>query len=196
MPPLSCVTTSARRRKNCPTCCRRFWDFSSASDGGGVSASPRKSWGVSGWLWESRLGFGIRVDSGNSSLLRCPRNDTAGGKRTHYITSVSKRKMVMPAEALIPVKRQSDKNQSVTIRDDAKSSGFSSVRVTIVLNNANSKEMGADGIIRATQFSSELIAALTLRQAEKLARPPKIQCGAAPLQPGRARNALLLLRWP
>ncbi len=121
------------------------------------------------------------MDSGNSSLLRCPQNDAAGGKRTHCITSVSKSMMVMPAEALLPVKRQSDKNQSVTMRDVVKSSGFSSVTVTIVLNNANSKEMGADGMIRASRFSSKLFSALTLPPAEKLAKPPKIQCRAARL---------------
>src|ERR1700732_3251973 len=44
--------------------------------------------------------------------------------------------MVMPAEAHIPVKRQSAKNQTITMRDVAKSSGFSPATVSIVLNNA------------------------------------------------------------
>src|ERR1700694_5913662 len=44
--------------------------------------------------------------------------------------------MVMPAEALIPVKRQSGKDQTITMRDVAKSSGFSPATVSIVLNNA------------------------------------------------------------
>jgi hypothetical protein len=119
------------------------------------------------------------VDSGNSFLLRCPGNDAAGGRWAHCITSVSKKMMVMPAEALIPVKRQNDKNQSVTMKDVAKSNGFSSVTVTIVLNDANSKEMGADGVIRAARFSSKVISALTLPPAEMLAKPPKIQRRAA-----------------
>jgi len=48
----------------------------------------------------------------------------------------SRRMMVMPAETLIPVKRQSGKNQTITMRDVAKSSGFSLAKVSIVLNNA------------------------------------------------------------
>jgi len=44
--------------------------------------------------------------------------------------------MVAPAEALIPVKRQSGRNQTVTMRDVATSSGFSPATVSIVLNNA------------------------------------------------------------
>src|SRR6202166_790337 len=47
-----------------------------------------------------------------------------------------RRMMVMPAEALIPVKRQSGKDQTITMRDVAKSSGFSPATVSIVLNNA------------------------------------------------------------
>src|ERR1700674_1253039 len=50
--------------------------------------------------------------------------------------SDSRRMMVMPAEALIPVKRQSGENQTITMRDVAKSSGFSPATVSIVLNNA------------------------------------------------------------
>src|SRR6266481_2001854 len=50
--------------------------------------------------------------------------------------SDSRRMMVMPAEAHIPVKRQSGKNQTITMRDVAKSSGFSPATVSIVLNNA------------------------------------------------------------
>src|SRR5258706_15170272 len=50
--------------------------------------------------------------------------------------SDSRRMMVMPAEAPDPVKRQSGKNQTITMRDVAKSSGFSPATVSIVLNNA------------------------------------------------------------
>src|SRR6266849_4133909 len=50
--------------------------------------------------------------------------------------SDSRRMMVMSAEALIPVKRQSGKNQTITMRDVATSSGFSPATVSIVLNNA------------------------------------------------------------
>src|ERR1700720_4444541 len=50
--------------------------------------------------------------------------------------SDSRRMMVMPAEAHIPVRRQSAKNQTITMRDVAKSSGFSPATVSIVLNNA------------------------------------------------------------
>ncbi len=42
----------------------------------------------------------------------------------------------MAAEAVIPVKRQSGKNQAVTMRDVAQASGFSPATVSIVLNNA------------------------------------------------------------
>src|ERR1700720_3415985 len=44
--------------------------------------------------------------------------------------------MIMPAEAPNPVKRQSGTNQTITMRDVAKSSGFSPATVSIVLNNA------------------------------------------------------------
>ena len=44
--------------------------------------------------------------------------------------------MVKPGEALITVKRQSGENQTITMRDVAKTSGFSSATVSIVLNNA------------------------------------------------------------
>src|ERR1700688_2455880 len=47
-----------------------------------------------------------------------------------------RRMMVVPAEAHIPVKRQSGKDQTITMRDVAKSSGFSPAKVSIVLNNA------------------------------------------------------------
>src|ERR1700731_521968 len=50
--------------------------------------------------------------------------------------SDSRRMMVMPAEAHIPVRRQSAKNRTITMRDVAKSSGFSPATVSIVLNNA------------------------------------------------------------
>src|SRR5260370_3674519 len=61
---------------------------------------------------------------------------------------------------------------------------------------SNLGEKGADRMIRAFPFLSQPISALTLPQAERLAEPPKIQRRAAPLElRGRARNALLLLRW-
>src|SRR2546428_5584852 len=50
--------------------------------------------------------------------------------------SDSRRMMVMPAEAPIQVKRHSGRNQTITMRDVAQSSGFSPATVSIVLNNA------------------------------------------------------------
>jgi LacI family transcriptional regulator len=50
--------------------------------------------------------------------------------------SDSRRMMVTPGEALNPVKRQSGKDQTITMRDVANSSGFSPATVSIVLNNA------------------------------------------------------------
>ena len=50
--------------------------------------------------------------------------------------SDSRRMMVVPAEAPNPVKRHSGRNQTITMRDVAKSSGFSPATVSIVLNNA------------------------------------------------------------
>src|SRR5216117_4200551 len=50
--------------------------------------------------------------------------------------SNSRRMMVVPAEAPNPVKRHSGRNQTITMRDVAKSSGFSPATVSIVLNNA------------------------------------------------------------
>src|SRR5467141_3251470 len=50
--------------------------------------------------------------------------------------SDSRRMMVVPAEAPNPVKRHSGSNQTITMRDVAKSSGFSPATVSIVLNNA------------------------------------------------------------
>src|ERR1700687_4716785 len=47
-----------------------------------------------------------------------------------------RRMRLMPTEALIPVKRQIGKDQTITMRDVAKSSGFSPATVSIVLNNA------------------------------------------------------------
>jgi LacI family transcriptional regulator len=44
--------------------------------------------------------------------------------------------MMMPAEAPLPVKRSSGKNEAVTMRDVATQSGFSPATVSIVLNNA------------------------------------------------------------
>src|SRR5260370_18265697 len=44
--------------------------------------------------------------------------------------------MFMPSEVLIAVRRQSGKNQTITMKDVAKSSGFSPATVSIVLNNA------------------------------------------------------------
>jgi LacI family transcriptional regulator len=44
--------------------------------------------------------------------------------------------MMMPAEAPLPVKRSSGKNEAVTMRDVAAQSGFSPATVSIVLNNA------------------------------------------------------------
>jgi LacI family transcriptional regulator len=46
------------------------------------------------------------------------------------------RRMMMSAEEPLAVKRQSGKNLTVTMRDVAKSSGFSPATVSIVLNNA------------------------------------------------------------
>jgi LacI family transcriptional regulator len=45
-------------------------------------------------------------------------------------------RMMMPAEAPLPVKRSSGKNEAVTMRDVATQSGFSPATVSIVLNNA------------------------------------------------------------
>jgi len=50
--------------------------------------------------------------------------------------SDSRRMMVVPAEAPNPVKRHSGRDQTITMRDVAKSSGFSPATVSIVLNNA------------------------------------------------------------
>src|SRR5882757_804110 len=50
--------------------------------------------------------------------------------------SDSRRMMVVPTEAPNPVKRHSGRNQTITMRDVAKSSGFSPATVSIVLNNA------------------------------------------------------------
>ena len=50
--------------------------------------------------------------------------------------SDSRRMMVTPGEALNPVKRQSGKDQTITMKDVANSSGFSPATVSIVLNNA------------------------------------------------------------
>src|SRR3984957_4236691 len=44
--------------------------------------------------------------------------------------------MIMPAEEALPVKRPSEKNAAVTMRDVATQSGFSPATVSIVLNNA------------------------------------------------------------
>src|SRR6202043_390180 len=44
--------------------------------------------------------------------------------------------MILPAEAPLPVKRPSEKNQAVTMKDVATQSGFSPATVSIVLNNA------------------------------------------------------------
>src|SRR5256885_10165556 len=44
--------------------------------------------------------------------------------------------MMMQSETPLLVKRQSGKNQTITMRDVAKSSGFSPATVSIVLNNA------------------------------------------------------------
>jgi len=46
------------------------------------------------------------------------------------------RRMMLSAEAPLPVKRVNGKNLTITMRDVAKSSGFSSATVSIVLNNA------------------------------------------------------------
>ena len=45
-------------------------------------------------------------------------------------------RMILPAEEPLPVKRPSEKNAAVTMRDVATQSGFSPATVSIVLNNA------------------------------------------------------------
>src|SRR5258708_1919543 len=107
------------------------------------------------------------------------------------------RMMFVPAGALIPVKGQSGKKQTFTIEDYFLQKiqdqyGRAEPRGTVCPTSQKS----ADRMIRAFPFLSQPISGLTLPQAERLAEPPKIQRRAAPLElRGRARNALLLLRW-
>src|SRR5260370_26661821 len=107
-----------------------------------------------------------------------------------------RRMMVVPAEALIPVKGQSGKKQTFTMEDyflHKLQDQFGRAEPCGTVCPTSKKS--ADRMIRAFPFLSQPISALTLPQAERLAEPPKIQRRAAPLElRGRARNVLLLLR--